>query len=241
MIEPFCKDVHQWLTETGDGGMAVIHCKAGKGRTGFLISCYLVYSGMFEDATTALRFYAVKRTKNAKGVTIPSQIRYTHYFDRWLRIQRLGLTPLPQVNPVILTSVRIHGIPKVTIGKDIWFKIENNNAKFNSKGKVPAERRAAEDYILFTSSGRTGIFALDGDCQFQFFCGGLFESAKLFQFWFNTRFLVGEDEDRVLTQSRDNSMLQLVLPKSELDKACKDTKHKIFSDTFKIELIFHQV
>lgn len=74
MIEPFCKDASDWLSAS-PGNVVAIHCKAGKGRTGFLISCYLLYSGMFTDANHALRFYAMKRTKNAKGVTIPSQIR----------------------------------------------------------------------------------------------------------------------------------------------------------------------
>jgi phosphatidylinositol-3,4,5-trisphosphate 3-phosphatase/dual-specificity protein phosphatase PTEN len=74
-IEPFCENVKKFLD--GDAARIVaIHCKAGKGRTGFLIACYLRYCGFSPSAEHALRYFAVKRTYDGKGVTIPSQITY---------------------------------------------------------------------------------------------------------------------------------------------------------------------
>lgn len=99
--------------------------------------------------------------------------RYTHYFSRILRLRRLGLPPLPSMNPVLLTTIRLHGIPKYVLNKDLWFTIVTKNSKLKSKGQFKPSFRIAEDYILFTGNGRTGIAALDDDVKMEFFYGKL--------------------------------------------------------------------
>jgi len=47
----------------------VVHCNAGKGRTGTLISCYLIYSGLADNAKDAIKYYGWKRFSHGKGVT----------------------------------------------------------------------------------------------------------------------------------------------------------------------------
>ena len=85
MIEAFCKDVQAWIAEDPERNVAAIHCKAGKGRTGLMICAHLLYTREWETAYEALKYYATIRTYNRKGVTIPSQIRYVHYLDQYLR------------------------------------------------------------------------------------------------------------------------------------------------------------
>jgi protein-tyrosine phosphatase len=65
MIEPFCQDVHQHLAED-ENSVACVHCKAGKGRTGVMICCYMLHSRQFEESWRALQYYGEARTQNAK-------------------------------------------------------------------------------------------------------------------------------------------------------------------------------
>ena len=83
LILDFCIDICLYLT-INPKSVACIHCKAGKGRTGVMIVCYLLFSGLCQTADEALTHYASQRTLNGKGVTIPSQIRYIKYFETFL-------------------------------------------------------------------------------------------------------------------------------------------------------------
>ena len=84
LILEFCVDICLFLILNLDS-VAAVHCKAGKGRTGVMICCYLVFSGLCKNTEEALNYYAVMRTTNMKGVTIPSQQRYIRYFETFLK------------------------------------------------------------------------------------------------------------------------------------------------------------
>lgn len=83
LILEFCVDICLYLIKNPDG-VAAIHCKAGKGRTGVMICSYLIFSGLCKTSDDAFQHYAESRTYNKKGVTIPSQIRYIQYFESFL-------------------------------------------------------------------------------------------------------------------------------------------------------------
>lgn len=240
MILQFCRDVEQWLQQD-EKNIAVIHCKAGKGRTGLMISAWMVYSREWPTAKDALTFYAAMRTYNQKGVTIPSQIRYVHYFEESLR------TPV-DTKTLLLNKITFYTIPKVAhipdvnfhvhVGKTLVFtykvifvaetsRANINVQDFEDKQRIKDEakkktKKKGEDEEEETVSFDCGNVPLHGDVKVEF----SEKSSKLFAFWFCSSFV------------KEN---RLTLKKEELDKAHKDSSHKSYHQNFRIELTFSEL
>ena len=83
LILDFVIDLCIYLT-ANPKGVAAIHCKAGKGRTGVMIVSYLIFTELFQTSEEALIHYANQRTQDNKGVTIASQKKYIKYFETYL-------------------------------------------------------------------------------------------------------------------------------------------------------------
>lgn len=99
-----CQSIDKFL-KSSFNSVIVVHCLAGKGRTGTVICCYLLYCGKFKEFKEALIYYGKKRFSNDSGVTQPSQIRYIAYFHELL--QNFNRTPVV----LLLKSVTICGVP----------------------------------------------------------------------------------------------------------------------------------
>lgn len=80
--------MRNWLQEKpkdeGSHRVAVVHCKAGKGRSGTVSCCYLISQEgwRMEDA---LKRFTLRRMRAGfgEGVSIPSQLRWVRYVDQW--------------------------------------------------------------------------------------------------------------------------------------------------------------
>lgn len=226
LIHAFCLDVHDWLSQHPQN-LAAVHCKAGKGRTGLMIACYMVFSGLYPKAADSLKYYAQQRTFNASGVTIPSQIRYVYYYQEYL--SHLTAPTLHVLPPNLKHSVEFSSITFVNCPKSIsefTFKVDN----FRSEGKLVEytslgwEKKVDGDNLTYIpASSATEKVYLVNDVRVLI----KNKKGKLTQLWFHTRFL-----------SRKEARIMLTLTKKELDKICKDKKHKTYGETFQILLEF---
>lgn len=92
--------MRQWLNEgsepgqhdpgeelkNSNGRVVVVHCKAGKGRSGTMACSYLI-SECGWQADEALARFTERRMRPGfgQGVSISSQLRYVGYVDRWTK------------------------------------------------------------------------------------------------------------------------------------------------------------
>lgn len=86
LIPNIMASMRDWLKDpmAPKGRVIVVHCKAGKGRSGTVACSYLISEEGWsvEDALT--RFTARRmRSGFGNGVSIPSQLRWVNYVDWW--------------------------------------------------------------------------------------------------------------------------------------------------------------
>lgn len=82
----FVEDAVTYLSED-EKNVVVIHCKAGKGRTGIMSCCLLLVlePSLNQSADAVIKFYGEQRVSNGKGLTVPSQRRSVMYYERLLK------------------------------------------------------------------------------------------------------------------------------------------------------------
>ncbi|KAF8534531.1 protein-tyrosine phosphatase-like protein [Trichophaea hybrida] len=70
----------------GENRVAVVHCKAGKGRSGTMSCAYLISEEGYSAADAMAQFTRARmRPGFGDGVSIPSQRRYINYIESWAR------------------------------------------------------------------------------------------------------------------------------------------------------------
>lgn len=258
LIQPFCADVHEWLSHDTKN-VAAVHCKAGKGRTGTMVCCYMLHSKRFPTADDALNHYGQTRTHDKKGVTIPSQRRYVNYYATLVQ-EKLKYSKVT----IFIKEIMIDPLPNFNGGQGLLqFNIWQNTTKIYSS---PLYEVKKEVHILKISLDQ--CIPLNGDIKLEFFNKPkMMRKEKLFHFWFNTFFVRDEINEtpengsgmegpralsfddqarepyqasrRPRSSSQPNintemKTLLLSLNKWELDDAHKDKQNKVYSPDFRV-------
>lgn len=220
MILEFCISVADYLKKC-DQNVVAIHCKAGKGRTGMMISSYLVYSGQAKSAEEALSRFEVERTHDWSGVTIPSQRRYVKYCESVLHSIHPGHVSAPTFQLKQLKLLHLPAKYFSSLRYDVRLMV---HSEYNKWKEYRVGGGKCEDGMYSKESQVVSIqcpdeLLLRGDVKFSFSSN----KKRLFSAWLHTAFL----SPRYVN----------TFPKDQLDKAYKDTKDKAYPAEFAFEIM----
>jgi len=189
----------------------------------------LLFNGDAKTGQDALDLFAAKRTKNKKGVAIPSQMRWVRYFEKFLKNFHTPKKPFDYKGaPLTLTKLVIGPAPDFDVGGgcDPYFKVQTMAGKtiFNYKKQkgVKLKHFDTEDTREFNV-----IVPVQGEFKIVFYDEDIAsKDDKMCGFWLHTSFI---------TKST------FTLTKNELDGAVKDKKCHHFPKKFSIQISFKGV
>ncbi|KAK1439013.1 hypothetical protein QVD17_04828 [Tagetes erecta] len=197
LIPSFCQSAYSWLKDD-ILNVVVVHCKAGKARTGLMICSLLLFLKFFPTAHECIDYYNQRRCVDGKGLILPSQIRYVKYFERILADFN---GESPPGRRCMLRGFRLHECPywvrpSITIS-------DHNGILFTTRKHPKTKNLMPEDFwiraptkgiVVFALPGERGLTELKGDFKIQFH-----DRQGDFYCWLNTTMM----ENRVILNGSD--------------------------------------
>ncbi|CAD8202751.1 unnamed protein product [Paramecium octaurelia] len=184
LLFEICDLIHGYLK--GDKiNVVVIHCLAGKGRTGTIICCYLLYTGKFKSVKDVLYYYGKKRfEEEGLGVNQPCQVKYVEYFYKLLS---MGYVIYPTV--VTLKRITFQGkAPAFNMNGSCKpymqvIQVKNDKELYSTQKEAKKYKGVSHDLKL------DKLMPIYGDILIKVFNEGILKKEKMFRLAFNTAFI----------------------------------------------------
>jgi phosphatidylinositol-3,4,5-trisphosphate 3-phosphatase/dual-specificity protein phosphatase PTEN len=180
--------LHNSYYLANEENVVAINCRAGKGRTGTIICCYLLFSGRFQNPEEVLEYYSKKRFNVGEGVTQPSQKRYVYYFAYLLKEKIY----FPLVRTI--KAITINKIPSKSEGTiRPYFEIYLGNSDklfySNKKGFLEQKKIYSNNTELITITDSSFLLTVSGDLTIKIYNNEMLSTRKIGRVAFNTSFL----------------------------------------------------
>lgn len=145
-LEIILESIHgisEFLHEN-DKNVVVLHCKAGKGRSGTICCAYLMSEEEI-DVDTAIKWYTKKRMREyaGDGVSIKSQIRYLNYWSQCLEFPKL-------LNDSITQKFIVKRIQFIGVAPSLLSSVHKLKFSLNGYRKLSTNKYGVEIINLFT-------------------------------------------------------------------------------------------
>lgn len=144
LIPNIMASMRDWLKgpESEKGRTIVVHCKAGKGRSGTSACSYLISEEGWSVEDALARFTARRmRSGFGSGVSIPSQLRWIGYVNSWTRYGKVYIERQIEILEVHVWGLR-DGVKMAVAGYVEEGKVIKTFHTFDGKERMVMDRES---------------------------------------------------------------------------------------------------
>ena len=159
--------MRDWLKgpDTQVGRVVVVHCKAGKGRSGTAACSYLISEEGWTVEDALFRFTTRRmRSGFGAGISIPSQLRWIRYVDRWTKHRKLYVERQVEIVEVHVWGLR-DGVKVAVEGYVDEGRTIKNFHTFHRHERIIVEGNDPLSAVSPTSSSATSLTFSDTKFQ----------------------------------------------------------------------------